>query len=80
MLEHCEICLAPAPTWEEPEYLEWHLGVDREDSYLGVVCPGCFAGEEIVFLRVESEEAIVLELASRRRPAGQADDGMPHAA
>jgi hypothetical protein len=80
MLEHCDTCLAPAPGWDEPAYAEWHVGVDRDGSYLGVVCPGCFAGEEMAFLCVQVEEAVVLELAPRRRPTGLVDDGIPHAA
>jgi hypothetical protein len=56
VLEHCDHCLAPAPSWELPEYADWHLGVSESGDYLGVVCSGCFAGEELSFVEAHAVE------------------------
>lgn len=50
MIEHCIHCQAEAPPWDAAEYALWHLGVDERGVYIGVVCEGCFAGEDIVFV------------------------------
>jgi hypothetical protein len=40
-VEHCELCLLEAPSWEEADYLEWHVEFDEGGGLRGVLCAGC---------------------------------------
>jgi hypothetical protein len=58
MIEHCYRCLCSSPDGESPEYLEWHLVINREGEYLGIVCAGCFPGEENALVELEGVEVL----------------------
>lgn len=64
-IESCECCLAEAPSWTSDEYAEWVLLLARDGEYLGVVCAGCLAEEELLLL--ELEEGIAVRRESRLR-------------
>ena len=72
MLEECFCCGAWAPRWDTAEYEDWSLELTPAGEYLGVVCPGCFAGEGLAFLDVEAEEPIRIR---RARPRGSLRSG-----
>lgn len=50
--EWCHRCLHPAPEWSSPEYREWHLVLTADGLYLGVVCVGCLADEELALVEL----------------------------
>jgi len=81
VIEHCDRCLAIAPAWDSVEYLEWHLGVDEDGEYLGVVCASCFAGEGVSFIGVEARTTSVgatrLSIVSSNARAGDEADSPP---
>ncbi len=81
VIEHCDRCLEIAPPWDSVEYLEWHLGVDEDGEYLGVVCTGCFAGEGMSFIGIEartsSARAARLSVVSSNARAGDEADSPP---
>jgi hypothetical protein len=75
MLEHCERCQDYAPAWDHPEYADWYVALTETGDYLGVICPGCFAGHDLVFIGLEVAPASPAWMAGRpsrrrtRRPA-----------
>ena len=81
MPEECFCCGAFAPRWDDPGYAEWVLELTDEGEYLGIVCPGCFAGEGLAFLDPTVPQRPVL-VAPRGggRPQGAADDPLAPAA
>ncbi len=56
MTEHCYRCLCLAPSWESAAYAEWHEVISLEGEYLGVLCIGCLADEDLALLELESIE------------------------
>jgi hypothetical protein len=52
MKEHCYRCQCLAPSWESPAYAEWHEVISPEGEYLGVLCVGCLAGEDLALLEL----------------------------
>ena len=79
MVEECACCGAGAPRWDAEEYVEWVLELTPEGAYLGVVCPGCFAGEGLAFLDEQPAEDPPLALL-RGGAAAPPHDGLPAAA
>jgi len=77
MIEECHCCGAYAPSWDSEEYLAWEAELTPESELLGVICPGCFAGEGLAFLHVELHMAAVLPL--RRTPDAGSAGGAPAA-
>lgn len=68
MVEECFCCGAFAPCWDAEEYAEWALELTPEGGYLGVICPGCFAGEGLVPIEADPSDARVLLLVRQSRP------------
>lgn len=62
-IEWCECCLAEAPGWSTREYAEWVVLLAEDGAYLGVVCAGCVADEEL--LRAELEASAPSAATSR---------------
>jgi hypothetical protein len=53
-VESCHCCLALAPSWYSAEYeREWLVLSTPAGEYLGVVCSGCVADEELVSIDIE---------------------------
>jgi hypothetical protein len=42
--QFCVRCRGPAPSYEDPSYLDWEAG---DDKGLTVVCPGCLTVAEV---------------------------------
>jgi len=80
VVEECICCSAFAPGWDSDDYGDWVLELTPEGSYLGAVCPGCFAGEGLAFLDVEVASAVVIELPERRRARRQHGSSLAEAA
>jgi hypothetical protein len=75
MLEDCACCGAFAPRWDSPDYAEWVLELTPHGEYVGVVCPGCFAGEGLAFLGSEPPRARLVGI-----PGGAASSRLAAAA
>lgn len=56
-IEWCECCLSEAPSWSSAEYGEWVVLLARDGEYLGVVCAGCVADEELLVGELEQANA-----------------------
>ncbi len=69
MVEECFRCGAYAPSWESGEYADWALEVAPDGVYLGVICPGCFAGEGLAFLDLEVRRTALVALRGNASPA-----------
>jgi hypothetical protein len=53
-IESCHCCLAIAPSWSSAEYeQEWLVLSTPDGEYLGVLCSGCVADEELVLIDME---------------------------
>jgi hypothetical protein len=52
-IEWCERCLSPAPPWTAGEYAEWVVLLTPAGEYLGVVCAGCVAEDELLARELE---------------------------
>ena len=53
MLDHCYRCLSDAPgarAWESPD---WLVLVTRKGEYVGIVCSGCVADEDLALVELE---------------------------
>lgn len=57
-IEWCERCQSRAPAWSAGEYADWVVLLTPAGEYLGVVCTGCVADEEL--LARELEDALAL--------------------
>jgi hypothetical protein len=53
MVEYCVRCLSDAPSGEALDSADWLLLVTRDSEYLGVVCVGCVADEELALVQAE---------------------------
>jgi hypothetical protein len=70
MKEYCHRCQCVAPSWESPTYAEWHEVISPQGEYLGVLCVGCLAGEDLALLELGSIEVeFVAGYAEIRRAA-----------
>jgi hypothetical protein len=56
-IEWCECCLSEAPSWSSAEYGEWVVLLARDGEYLGVICAGCVADEELLLGELEQANA-----------------------
>jgi len=65
MLEHCERCQGYAPAWDHAEYADWYVALSETGDYLGVICPGCFAGHNLVLIELEVAPASPARKAGR---------------
>ena len=72
MIEECFCCGAFAPSWESDEYEGWTLELTPEGVHLGVLCPGCFAGEGLAFIGLEPPRAALVVLQGGARDPGRA--------
>jgi hypothetical protein len=52
--EYCFRCLSVAPDGDPLESEDWLVLVAREGEYLGVVCSGCIADEDLALLELEA--------------------------
>jgi hypothetical protein len=59
-IEWCERCLAEASAADA----DWYVLISREGEYLGVVCAGCVADEDLLRLQLEAAS----ESVGRPRP------------
>jgi hypothetical protein len=52
MVEYCLRCLSDAPrdSWESAD---WLVLVTRDGEYLGIVCAGCIADEDLALVAAE---------------------------
>ena len=80
MIEECVCCGAYAPPWESEEYADWTLELTADGVHLGVVCPGCFAGEGLAFVAVEPAPAVVVRLKNRSMSSSAAAASLSQAA
>ncbi|HXB16232.1 MAG TPA: hypothetical protein VNV44_10880 [Solirubrobacteraceae bacterium] len=80
MVEECFCCGAFAPSWETGEYGEWWLELTPEGVHLGVICPGCFAGEGLAFLDVEVPRAVLVALRGNAGPGASGGTRLAEAA
>jgi hypothetical protein len=53
MIEYCFRCLSQAPTGDASDAADWLLLVTREGQYLGIVCAGCIADEDLALVELE---------------------------
>jgi hypothetical protein len=54
VLEHCFRCLSHTPAGDPLRSPDWLALVAREGEYLGIVCVGCVADEEIALIELEA--------------------------
>jgi hypothetical protein len=52
MLEYCFRCLSDAPgdAWDSAD---WLVLLTRDGEYLGIVCAGCIADDELALVQLE---------------------------
>ncbi len=53
--ESCVCCQSFAPSPSAPEHADWYALIARGGAYLGVVCVGCVADEELLVAELEAE-------------------------
>ncbi len=54
MIEHCFRCLSQTPCadcWQSPD---WIVVATAEGEYLGLVCVGCLADDELALIELEA--------------------------
>jgi hypothetical protein len=56
-LEHCERCHCAAPSWESADFAEWHELISDDGEYLGLVCVGCLADEQLLLVHLQAAYA-----------------------
>jgi hypothetical protein len=66
MLECCAHCEDYAPAWDLPEYADWYVALTDTGDSLGVICPGCFAGHDLVFVGLEAARPPAVRTTRRR--------------
>ncbi|HEY0516668.1 MAG TPA: hypothetical protein VGD00_06070 [Solirubrobacteraceae bacterium] len=54
-IENCELCFVDAPAWTARAYRRWYVGLTPPGEYLGVVCPGCLADEDLALVLLQAE-------------------------
>lgn len=69
MIEHCAHCEDYAPAWDDPEYTAWYVALTESGDYLGVICPGCYAGHDLAFVGLQSAEPAGVR--TLRQPRGR---------
>jgi hypothetical protein len=53
MLEYCYRCLSDAPGADAWESADWLVLLTREGEYIGIVCSGCIADEDLAIVELE---------------------------
>ncbi len=53
MLEHCYRCLSDAPGEHAWESADWLVLLTRDGAYMGIVCSGCIADEDLALVDLE---------------------------
>jgi hypothetical protein len=59
MVEHCFRCLSESPGADAWQSADWIVLTTTEGEYLGLVCVGCVADDELALIELEEVYEIV---------------------